>query len=329
MDPITGSLLIGGGASAIGGLMGNQLAQQQLAMQGQSNRFNQLSTLMNFLNKPPEIGDVNYEMYAKPTDYQIAGTYNPENLSPTELRNILINEDARQKQNQALAEYENLSQTGMTAIDQAALSEMQNQIANQERGQREAILQNMAQRGMSGSGNELAAQLQANQQASQNANLAGTQIAGQAQQARVQALQNMANLGGNLENVDYSRQANQAQAQDIINQFNVANRNTAQQQNLQNLQNVRNQNVSQTNQLNQANTDLRNQQQQQNVVNKPMAQYGLQSSYTSGVSGGLQNQANQSSQQNQAAFQTGANMLGTGMQTGGTLGSAYYMSRGK
>jgi hypothetical protein len=233
----------------------------------------------------------------------------------------------RQKQLQAIGGLEETSQTGMSAIDRAALSEIQNQIASQEQGAREAILQNMAQRGMSGSGAELAAQLQANQQASQNANLAGMQQAGQSQQARMQALQNMANLGGQIETTDFERQARQAQAQDAINQFNVQNRNVAQQSNLGNLQNIKNMNVAQQNQINQANVDLRNQQQFQNVVGRPTAQYGMNAGYTSGVSGALNQQANMMGSQALGQQQMQQQMIGSGMQTGGTLGGAYMMRK--
>ena len=55
-----------------------------------------------------------------------------------------------------------------------------------------------------------------------------------------------------------------------------------------------------------------------------MTQAGLQSQYVSNVSGALgniaQSQANQAMQQ----YQTQAGMIGAGLQTGGTLGSAFY-----
>jgi hypothetical protein len=210
----------------------------------------------------------------------------------------------------------------LTAVDRAALTDIQNQIATQERGQREAILQNMAQRGLSGSGTELAANLLAGQSASQRASQMGMDQAAQAQQARLQALGNVAQMGQGLEQADYERAARQAQAGDVINQFNTQNKISAQAQNLANKQDVLNRNKAQANAIAQQNTDLVNQALTQNVINKPLAQYGLQTQYQSGIAGGLQNQAGMQSQQAMNQYNTQAQLLGAGLQTGGTVAGA-------
>jgi hypothetical protein len=320
--PVTTAAIIGGSTLA-GGLLGNVLAGQQAGALAGSNRLQQLSALAQLANRPPEIGNITYQEYAKPIDYELAGTLTPEQLQETELRNILRNEQARQAQLDVLGEYQDLSQTGLTAVDRAALTDIQNQIATQERGQREAILQNMAQRGLSGSGTELAANLLAGQSASQRASQMGMDQAAQAQQARLQALGNVAQMGQGLEETDFQRAQRQAQASDVINQFNVQNKNLAQASNLATKQDILNRNKAQQNAIAQQNTDLVNQALTQNVINKPLAQYGLQTQYTSGVSGGLQNQAGMQSQQAMNQYNTQAQLLGAGLQTGGTIAGAY------
>jgi hypothetical protein len=320
--PVTGAVIAGVGGVAAGGLLGQYLAGQQTGALAGANKLQTLATLVQGLQAPPTIGDITYQQYAEPIDYELAGTLTPEQLQETELRNILRNEQARQAQLDVLGEYQDLSQTGLTAIDRAALSEIQNQIATQERGQREAILQNMAQRGLSGSGTELAANLLAGQSASQRASQMGMDQAAQAQQARLQALGNVAQMGQGLEETDFQRAARQAQASDVINQFNVQNKNVAQAQNLANKQDIININRQQQNRIREANTDLVNQALTQNVINKPLAQYGLQTQYASGVSGGLQNQAGMQSQQAMNRLNTQAQLLGAGMQTGGTVAGA-------
>jgi hypothetical protein len=320
--PVTGAVIAGVGGVAAGGLLGQYLAGQQTGALAGANKLQTLATLVQGMQAPPTIEDITYQQYAKPIDYELAGILTPEQLQQTELRNILRNEQARQAQLGVLGEYQDLSQTGLSAVDRAALTDIQNQIATQERGQREAILQNMAQRGLSGSGTELAANLLAGQSASQRASQMGMDQAAQAQQARLQALGNVAQMGQGLEETDFQRAARQAQASDVINQFNVQNKNVAQAQNLANKQDIMNINRQQQNRIREANTDLVNQALTQNVINKPLAQYGLQTQYASGVSGGLQNQAGMQSQQAMNRLNTQAQLLGAGMQTGGTVAGA-------
>jgi hypothetical protein len=77
------------------------------------------------------------------------------------------------------------------------------------------------------------------------------------------------------------------------------------------------------NRIREGNTDLINRALTENVINKPKAQYGLQTQYTSGVAGGLQDIAGSRERQAMNQYNTQAQMLGAGLQTGGTLGGAY------
>jgi hypothetical protein len=322
--PVIGTAIgLGVGGAAIGGLAGQYFAGQQASALAGANKLSAMASLAQALRPPPEIADITLQQYAIPEQYQLAGTLTPEQLRNTLLSDIAINAQQRQNQLDALNQYKQLSQTGLSAIDRAALTEIQNQIATQERGQREAILQNMAQRGLSGSGLELASRLQAGQTAAQTASAQSMEQAAQAQQARLQALANVAQMSQGLETTDYARAAQAAQAQDVINQFNVQNRNVAQSQNLAALQAIKNANVEQANKIAQANIDLANKQKWQNIVNKPLAQYGLQSEYQSGVANALQNQSALQAQQAMNQYQTQANLFGAGLQAGGTLGGAY------
>jgi hypothetical protein len=288
-----------------------------------ANRLQQLSALAQLANRPPEIGNITFQQYAEPIDYELAGTLTPEQLQETELRNILRNEQARQAQLDVLGEYQDLSQTGLTAVDRAALTDIQNQIATQERGQREAILQNMAQRGLAGSGTELAANLLAGQSAALRASQMGMDQASQAQQARLQALGNVARMGQGLEETDFQRAAREAEASDVINQFNTRNKIVAEAENLANKQDIMNRITTNKNRIREGNTDLINRALTENVINKPKAQYGLQTQYTSGLAGGLQDIAGSRERQAMNQYNTQAQMLGAGLQTGGSLAGAY------
>ena len=316
--PVTTALIAGGTGVVAGGLMG-YLTRPDLSASTQSAKMQALTAL---LNRPPEIPEVEFAKYSTPEALSYLGNFTPEELQATGLPSGVINQAMRQKQLQAIGGVEELSQTGLSAIDRAALTEIQNQIATQERGQRESILQNMAQRGLAGSGQELAAQLQASQAASQQASTQGMRQAAQAQQARVDALTNLSNMATGIESTDFERQAQKAQAQDVINQFNTQNRNVAGLRDLDLQQSLRSESEREKMRVSQANTDLENRQRLQNKVNRPLAQYGLQSEYASGLSQGIGGIGQTQTQQQLANQQAMSQGLGTGLSVGGGLAGA-------
>jgi len=316
--PVTTALIAGGAGTVAGGLMG-YLTKPNLSASTNSAKLQALTAL---LNRPPEIPEVELQKYSTPEALSYLGNFTPEELQATGLPAGVINQAMRNKQLQALGGVEQLSQTGLSAIDRAALSEIQNEIAMQERGQRESILQNMAQRGISGSGQELAAQLQSSQAASQLASQQGMQQAAQAQQARVNALNNLSNMATGIESTDFERQAQKAQAQDVINQFNTQNRNVAGLRDLDLQQSLRNEFEREKMRVSQANTDLANKQIMQNKVNRPLAQYGLQTDYTSALSQGIGGVGQTQTQQQLANQQAMSQGLGTGLTVGGTVAGA-------
>jgi hypothetical protein len=315
--PVT-ALIAGGAGTVAGGLMG-YLTRPDLSASTQSAKLQALTAL---LNRPPEIPEVELQKYSTPEALAYLGNFTPEELQATGLPAGVINQAMRNKQLQALGGVEELSQTGLSAIDRAALSEIQNEIAMQERGQRESILQNMAQRGLSGSGQELAAQLQSSQAASQLASQQGLQQAAQAQRARVDALSNLSNMATGIESTDFQRQAQKSQAQDVINQFNTQNRNVAGLRNLDLRQNLQSEFDRERNRIAQANTDIANKEIMQNQVNRPLAQYGLQTQYTSALGQGIGGVGQTQTQQQLANQQAMSQGLGTGLTVGGTVAGA-------
>lgn len=195
--------------------------------------------------------------------YQSAGQLTPAqeqtiNAAPSQAGQVKGNAQLQNAQMQALNALQAQSQTGMSSADRARLNQIQQQMATQAEGQRQAVLQNFAQRGLAGSGNELLAQLQASQNAANQANQQGLGVAGQAQQNALQALSQYGNQAGAMEGQQFNQQTQAAQAQDLLNRFNVQNQqqqqarnvgmqNAAQQYNLQNQQGIQNANVGQAN----------------------------------------------------------------------------------
>lgn len=156
---------------------------------------------------------------------------------------------------------------GYSAQDRARIEQMKGELATQERGQRESILQDAQQRGVGGSGMELLAQLQNQQASAGRASQQGFDIEAQAQQRALEALMQQGQLGGQIRGQDFGEQSDVAQAQDAIAKFNANNQqqvemantsanNVAQASNLAEKQRIADTNVGQANTQQQYNKNL-------------------------------------------------------------------------
>lgn len=178
---------------------------------------------------------------------------------------ISLDPALKQKQMASLSALQDLAdQGGMTLTDEANLNRTMGDINTQERGAREAIIQNAEQRGMGGSGLNLMSQLVNQQGAATRANQAGLDTTAAARDRALQALIQGGTQAGNIRAQDFGEQAQIAGAEDAISKFNAqaqqqvnmantAAHNNAQQLNLQTKQNIAN-----------TNADLANKQQQYN-----------------------------------------------------------------
>lgn len=111
-------------------------------------------------------------------------------------------------------------QGGMTAIDRARYEEQKRLAQQEEKAQREAILDELSKRGLRG-GAEYAA-LIANEQASADRlNQAGVGIEGLAQQRALDAMSRASGMGRELASDTFNRAYSIGQSQDAINQFNT------------------------------------------------------------------------------------------------------------
>jgi len=188
--------------------------------------------------KAPELGDIDFESYKyggdlDPTLVDAGADVNWENMTPemaqaamqgrSEMEGIETDPRLRDAQMDALLSLQDISDRGgRSAEDDANLMRTQNQNAQADRGRRESILQNMAQRGMGGSGMELLAQLDSSQAATDRSAQQGLDIAALAQLRQQDALMNAGQMGGSIRGQDFGEKSQVAQAQDAINRFNTA-----------------------------------------------------------------------------------------------------------
>ena len=167
----------------------------------------------------------------------------------------------------ALKKMAEVAENGASAIDRAQMQSLLNKTAAQNMSQQKQILENRAARGMSGSGDELAAQLAA-QQASQNAaSNEAMQMAALLAQRKMDATKDLSNMSSAAQNNEFNRKSQIASAQDAINRFNASQQastqsrnvsaaNEAMARNLTNRQNIANQNVDLSNKQQTYNTGL-------------------------------------------------------------------------
>lgn len=151
---------------------------------------------------------------------------------------------------------------GMDPQSRAVLHQLTGQTQAAERGGREAIMQNAAARGIGGSGLELGAQLSNQQGSATSLANQGFQAAADANQRKLQAINDIAGVSGQM----FGQEAQAAQAQDAINNFNTSNRvNWRNQATLQN--------QAETQRIADQNTFLANQQE---LYNKGLYQQAYQ-----------------------------------------------------
>ncbi len=145
-----------------------------------------------------------------------------QEVGPSEL--LSTDPETRAAQMSALAELQKQYQSGgLTAIDRARLADMTSAVENTAKSNEQAIMDNAARKGMATSGNTLVAQQVAGQEAANRGAVEAVQVAGQAEQARQQAVRDAAGVAGGMWTQDYERAA----AQDAINRFNAAQRTDA------------------------------------------------------------------------------------------------------
>lgn len=255
----------------------------------------------------PSVGDLELQLQQLVQQ----GVLTPEEaqaefMGRSEMDGVSIDPAYKKAQMDALLGLQDISDGGLTAMDEVNLNKIRNEELTAARGQREAILQNAAQRGISGSGLELMSQMQNQQDAATRSSQRDMEVAATAQERALQALIQGGQLGGQMQAQDFNQQAQKAQANDAISQFNTQNkqavnmanvnaRNQAQAQNLAMKQDVANQNVATQNQQQQYNKQLL-QQNYENELKKRQGQAGIAQGNAQAAGQNSQNTANANNQ---------------------------------
>lgn len=208
-------------------------------------------------------------------------------LDPAAMESVFASPETIDAQRDSLNLLQEISQSGLTEGDKAVAREIQRQTSSSDMARRKSILNDMAQRGVLGSGAELAAQLQGLQESQESQAEANDRLMKEAQARQLQALSQSGQLAGQMRGQEFGEGSARAEASDAIKRFNlqnqqrvmdtnVGNRNQAQQFNLANKQRIADTNVGLKNAQQQSNKSLL-QQQFQNQMQLANARANRQS----------------------------------------------------
>lgn len=155
-------------------------------------------------------------------------------FTPDTMEARLIEEDPRlrEQQSQNLLRMALLADEGLGDVDRAVFEQAQRDAAMQEKRSRDAQLQNLAARGVAGSGMELALGEAARQAATEGQRQTGLQQAAAAAQNRARLQQVYGSALGNVRQQDLARESRNVDALNRFNQMNTMARNEAQLRNL-------------------------------------------------------------------------------------------------
>lgn len=244
-------------APIVGGIIGNIASKGD--RQRAQNAMKDAMDIIDLVGAPP---DLSAKIILE--KLQQVGVLTPEmekdiNLGFSKVAQIQEDESLKDAQKQALEALKTRGQIGLGPEEKAALNQIRREVAQDEEAKRQQILQNMAQRGMAGSGAELIAQLQSSQASTQRSAEQGEQLGALASQRALEAIRSAGSLGGDIRTQDFNVARTRGEAEDAVNRFNIEQsinrqsrnigaRNLAQERNLREQQRIADENIRTENQ---------------------------------------------------------------------------------
>ena len=200
----------------------------------------------------PELSPVEFE--------EFKNTFVPQMAQDSLMGNVETDSRLSDAQYAALDQLGELSQGGLNLQDKADLANIQGGVARQDAARQSAIMQGMAERGMGGSGMELAQRLQSQSSGADRAAGDARSVAAQAQQRALDAIMRRGQLGGDMRTQQFGEDSSKARAQDSINMYNTGLLNEGQR----NTQSINNMNTG----VSHMNAEQANKIEQQNYNNQ-------------------------------------------------------------
>lgn len=244
--------------SIIGGILGNNAAKGDRAKAAAA--IEEATRIIDEVGAPPDLSAKIYYDHLKQ-----AGVITPENeqqiqLGLTAFTQVKEDEKLRDAQISALEQMKQVSSGGLRPEDRAAFNKLRQETAVQTQGKIDQIGQNFAQRGMSGGGNELIAQLSAAQEGANRLSTQGDDIAAAASQRALEALAQSSNMASQARQQDYQKESDLARAKDAFEQFRAQNAQSVQQRNVDRGNEAQLRNLQEAQRIQDFNTQMENQE---------------------------------------------------------------------
>ena len=204
------------------------------------------------------IDDVESPDYTQMEDYirqaaaenpELMGLFQEAQLGESALEDIAIDPKLRENQSKVIDELSELAETGMSDEDMAKRRQLQRQVAQDEQARQKSIIQNLQERGLGGSGLELALRSASSQESARRASEGADRLTSDMAERRRNALAQLSESAGRLRSQDYGEQKDLASTRDTIAQFNALQRANTANQNLQLRQGLENQRSAQNRQM--------------------------------------------------------------------------------
>ena len=308
-------LAAAGAASAIGGIA-NYFANQSAAERAEALQNKALQEWITINIPNPKDQEIALKQFV------IEGKLNPQlesaiKADPSAFKNIVADSGTKAAQNRALSELSDMgNQGGLRLQDKAALQESSLDNIARERGNRLAVSQQMANRGLGGSGFEVAAQLQGQQGQADRDARSSLDVASKAQDRALQAIMGAGDMATKYRGQDFNEQSARATAEDKINMFNTNNMQDVQQRNIASQNQAAAQNLGEQQRVSDQNTKQDNYQQEYNSKLQQQ-QFENQAKLAAGKSGQYGQLANNAIQQGQNLGNLYSNM-GQGLSSAAT-----------
>ncbi len=289
-----GGLVVAGAAGLGSAILGSQAAQSQTDA-ANAARKQALQQWLNVNVPDPAQQQVELQKYA------VTGSLSPQleqafQQSQTGLKNLSVDPTSRAAEVQALEKMQNIaSNGGMDAQSRQQEAQALNSSNANERGQRGAIEQNFAARGIGGTGAQLAAELEASQGDANSASAAGMSSAASGESRALQALASSGNMASTLNNQDYNQAAKAAEAQDAINRFNTENSQKVANSNVTGANNAQAANLANNQSVSNSNAGIQNQQTLHNagLIQQQFANEATKAGGSANAETGVATQSNQ------------------------------------
>jgi len=214
----------GGWAGAAAGFIGGMSAEEAAEAQREGGAMARLETeqaydaAMDEFNRVqlPSLDELMYTIQPheldavlrEPTPFDVSDLQR----GPSAYEDIAITPEVLAKQQQTLMEMGDVAREGITAQQRADLEGVRAESLQYERGQREAIIQAAQERGISGSGFELASQLASQQAGAGRAAQRGFDVEALAKKQALQALMNTGQLATGMRTQEFAEKGSAAKA---------------------------------------------------------------------------------------------------------------------